>query len=152
MRTFKKAELTSPTENCVREILPLPASLVINLYLFALLLFTHLRDKTFLWRAQGQNVLSFWGNSCKTMWWANAFWNIDVLLTRRAWKWIPPLWVFFLLLRLEAVIGNLGCRPWLFILSSLHMTMLLVWQTKQARNSTGSLSSAKTVDELRSKL
>lgn len=42
MLTFKKAQLTSLTKNCVGEILPLPASLVINFYLFAPLTFIHL--------------------------------------------------------------------------------------------------------------
>lgn len=153
MLTFKKRQRT---ENCIREILPLPASLPFfnQLCLLATLTFKHLlRDKTCLWRTQGPNVLSFWGNSCKTMWWANTFWYIEVLLTRRAWKWIPPLWVsFFFLMLLEAVIGNLGCRPWLFILSSLHMTMLLAWQTKQGRNYSGALPTAKTINEWLCKL
>lgn len=58
-----------------------------------------------------------------------------------------------LALYLEAVIGNCGWRLRLFILSSPfhgdpHMTILPVWQGKQARNSTGVLPTAKTMDGL----
>lgn len=72
-------------------------------------------------------------------WWANTFWYIEALLTRRAA--VPPL--FFS----PPAFGGCYWKPWLqalivyfvlpFFRGDLHMTMLLVWQTKQARNSIG---------------
>ena len=129
MLTFKKAELTTLAENCIREILPLPFSLVINVYLLVFLIFIHLlRYKMFLWRTLGQSVLSLWGDFCGIMWWANTFGCIQVLLTRHSWKWIPPL-LLFSLLCFEAVIGNLLTGPGCLLYPPLT---LLVWQTSKS--------------------
>lgn len=151
----------------VSELLSFPSSPLFNqlstqsvLLLWYLHFFIFLAGSIFFWSYSGQNVLSLRGNSCKTMWWANSFWYIEVLLSRHACKrqWIPPLWGFFF----PPAFGGCYWKPWLqglivyFVLPSfsrdLHMTVLLVWQTKQTRNSTGSLPTARTMDRLHSKL
>lgn len=49
------------------------SSCLIYFYFFLSTLWHLLRDTMLFWRSQGPNVLSFWGNSCNTMWWANTF-------------------------------------------------------------------------------
>lgn len=80
----------------MKQVLAHPASLVVNVYLFAPLTFMYLlRGQTFRWTTQGRNVFSSWGNCCKTELWANHLCCIEVLLLIHAWKWISPRWVLF---------------------------------------------------------
>lgn len=131
MLTFKKADLTSLAENCIREILPLPFSLVINVYLLVFLIFIHLlRYKMFLWRTLGQSVLSLCEDVCGIMWWANTFGCIQVLLqaflevnTSSVVVFSPVFWSCY---------WKPAYRPWLFTLSSLHIEGMT---DKQVRNS-----------------
>lgn len=83
-----------------------------NFYPFVPLLKYFLRDKMLFRRSHGQNILPFWGTSCKNMWWPNTLWCIQRPLT--TYTAMPPPC-------LEPVIANLGCMLWLFILSSLFL-------------------------------
>ena len=92
-----------------------------------LLTFVHFlkRDIIFLWRSREQNVLSFGRNSCKTMWWANTFWCIELLLSSHVCKqqWIPPLWVFS-----PPAFGGCYWKPWLPALIVYFVLPFFVWR------------------------
>lgn len=72
------------------------------------------------WRSHGQDGLSFLGNSCKNMWWANTFWYIEALLTRRAA--VPPLGFF------PPVFGGCYWKPWLQALIVYFVLPFFSWR------------------------
>lgn len=99
-----------------------------NFYPFVPLLKYFLRDKMLFRRSYGQNILPFWGTSCKNMWWVNTLWCIQRLFNQ-------------VHSNTSSVFGGCYCKPWLHALVVYFVLPFLVetftwqccWYDRQSR-------------------